>query len=236
MIFEGSISVKAVLLANKRPIEKIVIDQKKHDKDTAFIIAKANEKGICVEKADRPDIDAICAGSSHGGVILYGGERRNDALDLLLNSKFLCLLEGIEDPFNFGYCLRSLLAAGCEGVIVGARNWLDSASTVTKSSSGASEYLPIYVANDLAETIAKVKQSHKILCATRKEAISVYQYTYDHPILLAIGGERRGLSKIVLNNSDQNIYIPYADNFRNSLNASSAVSVIAFEIMRQQQK
>jgi 23S rRNA (guanosine2251-2'-O)-methyltransferase len=236
MIFEGSISVKAVLLANKRPIEKIVIDKKKHDKDTAFIIAKANEKGIRIEKAERNDIDALCEGTSHGGVILFAGDRRNDDLDQLLRSKFLCLLEGIEDPFNFGYCLRSLLAAGCEGVIVGARNWLDSASTVTKSSSGASEYLPIYVADDLAETIVKIKQSHMILCATRKEAVSIYQYAYDRPLLLAIGGEKRGLSKIVLNNSDQNIYIPYADNFRNSLNASSAVSVIAFEIMRQQQK
>lgn len=236
MIFEGSISVKAVMLANKRPIEKIVIDKKKHDKDTAFIIAKAHELGIHVEKADRENIDALSAGTSHGGVILYGGDRRNDALDQLIKSKFLCLLEGIEDPFNFGYCLRSLLAAGCEGVIVGARNWLDSASTVTKSSGGASEYLPIYVADDLANAILKIKQSHKILCATRKEAVSIYQYNYDHPVLLAIGGERRGLSKIVLNNSDQNIYIPYADNFRNSLNASSAVSVIAFEIMRQQQK
>lgn len=236
MIFEGSISVKAVMLANKRPIEKIVIDKKKHDKDTSFIIAKAHELGISVEKAEREDIDALCAGSSHGGVILYGGDRLNDELDQLLSSKFLCLLEGIEDPFNFGYCLRSLLAAGCDGVIVGERNWLDSAATVTKSSSGASEYLPIYVANDLAETIAVIKQSHTLLCASRKEATSIYQYTYDRPLLLAIGGEKRGLSKIVLDNSDQNIYIPYADNFRNSLNASSAVSVIAFEIMRQQQK
>ena len=230
MIFEGSISVKAVMLANKRPIEKIVIDKKKHDKDTSFIIAKAHELGIRVEKAEREDIDTLCAGSS------YGGDRQSDELDQLLNSKFLCLLEGIEDPFNFGYCLRNLLAAGCDGVIVGARNWLDSATTVTKSSSGASEYLPIYVANDLAETIAVIKQSHTLLCASRKEATSIYQYTYDRPLLLAIGGEKRGLSKIVLDNSDQNIYIPYADNFRNSLNASSAVSVIAFEIMRQQQK
>ena len=236
MIFEGSISVKAVLLNNKRPIEKIVIDKSKHDKDTAFIIAKANEKNILVEKAARSEIDVLCSGSSHGGVILYGGDRQSDDLNQLLKFDFICLLEGIEDPFNFGYCLRSLKAAGCKGVIVGSRNWLDSASTVTKSSGGASEYLPIYIADNLGATIACIKQSHVILCAARKEAVSIYQYTYDRPLLLAIGGEKRGLSKIVLNNSDQNIYIPYADDFRNSLNASSAVSVIAFEIMRQQQK
>lgn len=232
-LFEGALSVKAVLLANKRVVEQVVIDDKKQDKDTAFIIKVAKAKGIDVKRANRDAIDELCSGKTHGGVICYADERINDSLDKLKDGNFLCLLEGIEDPFNFGYCLRSLYASGCEGVIVGERNWLDSATTVTKSSSGASENLPIYVSKDLNETLNSLKPRFSILCATRSNALSIYDDLGDQPILLAIGGERRGLSKIVLDHSTRNVYIPYGSDFRNSLNACSAVSVLAFEIMRQ---
>ena len=232
-LFEGALSVKAVLLANKRVIEQVIIDEKKHDKDTAFIIKIAQAKGVVVKRAKREMIDELCSGKTHGGVICYADERRNDSLDKLKEGNFLCLLEGIEDPFNFGYCLRSLYASGCDGVIVGERNWLNSATTITKSSGGASEHLPIYVTKDLNETLNSLKPRFAILCATRSQALSIYDDLGDQPILLAVGGERRGLSKIVLDHCTRNVYIPYDSDFRNSLNACSAVSVLAFEIMRQ---
>jgi len=232
-LFEGALSVKAVLLADKRVVEQVIIDESKHDKDTAFIIRVAQGKGINVKRSNRDNIDELCSGKTHGGVICYAGDRTNDSLAKLKTGNFLCLLEGIEDPFNFGYCLRSLYASGCDGVIVGKRNWLDSATTVTKSSSGASENLPIYVSNDLNETLDSLKARFSILCAIRSNAFSIYDELDDHPLLLAVGGERRGLSKIVLDHSTRNVYIPYGSDFRNSLNACSAVSVLAFEIMRQ---
>lgn len=235
MLFEGSISVKAVMLAEKRKVSKIFIDQNKHDKDTDFIIKLARSKAIEIVRSKREEIDKLTEKSSHGGVIAYASDRINDELDKLLDRDFLCLLEGIEDPFNFGYCLRNLYAAGCGGVLVSERNWLDSSTTVCRSSAGASEYLNIHVYSDLEKTLTKIKKSHLIICAARKDAISIYQQDYQRPLLLAIGGEKRGLSKIVNEFSDQNVFIPYANEFRNALNASSAVSVIAFEIYRQKE-
>lgn len=233
-LFEGSLSVKAVIQAKKRPVDEVIIDQDKHDRDTGFIIAKAHEAGIKVTKAKRERIDELSSGKTHGGILCQAGPRINDPLEQLMTGNFLCILEGIEDPFNFGYCLRSLMAAGCDGVIVGARNWLDSAMTVAKSSTGASEYLNIHVSENLETTLQQLRQKYVILCAARNDAVSMYDYHFDQPLVLAVGGERRGLSKTVLDSSTQNIYIPYNSHFRNALNACSAVSVLAFEIMRQQ--
>ncbi|MEG1732809.1 MAG: RNA methyltransferase substrate-binding domain-containing protein [Longicatena sp.] len=141
-IVEGNISVKAALLANKRPIEKIIVDEKKRDKDTSYILRKAKELGVLIESVDRTIIDSLAQGKTHGGLLAVCGEREFQSLNDVIKKEdvFLALVEGIEDPFNFGYVLRSLYAAGCDGVIIPPRNWTSAASVVTKSSAGASEY------------------------------------------------------------------------------------------------
>lgn len=236
MIFEGAISVKAAIMAKRRIVEKVIVDKNKRDRNISYIINQALASNIPVEYVERNAIDELCMSTNHGGIIAFVDKRESDLFDTIAKARLICLLEGIEDPFNFGYCLRSLLAAGFEGVIVGERNWLSSADVVTKSSAGASEYLAIYTSKDIAQDLFVLKKTHTILCADRKDATSIYQINYDQPLVLAIGGEKRGLSKAVLSIADTNIYIPYANEFRNALNASSAVSVIAFEIMRQLQK
>ncbi len=71
------------------------------------------------------------------------------------------------------------------------------------------------------------------MSAMRKDAIEYFEADFNQPLVLAIGGEMRGLSQTVLTLSDQNVYVPYANDFRNALNASSAVAAISFEIVRQ---
>ena len=102
-----------------------------------------------------------------------------------------------------------------------------------KSSAGASEYLNIVVSDDIPSLIKDVKK-HGVKCfaAMRKDAISCFDADYTGPSLIAIGGEMRGLSKGVLEQMNQNIYIPYANDFHMALNASSATAVLAFEVLR----
>lgn len=239
-ILEGNISIKAALLAKKRSIHKIIVDEQKHDKDTSFILHRAKEAGIEIERKERAEIDVIASGKTHGGIIAHCGERSYASLSQLVHEgeQFFALIEGVEDPFNFGYVLRALYAAGCEGVIIPPRNWTSAAGVVAKSSAGASEYLELIIAKDMDQLLQELEENNiELVCGLRKDdAINVYTYTFPKRTCLAIGGELRGLSKIVRSHSKQNIFIPYANDFRNAMTAASSTAILAFEYLRQKQK
>lgn len=239
LLLEGNISVKAALLAKVRTVCEVIVDEHKNDKDTRFILAKAYEAGAEVNRVSRGTIDNIAEGKTHGGLIARVSERRYQSLaDVIsLSNPFLALVEGVEDPFNFGYLCRILYAAGCEGLLVSSRNWSSAAKVVTKSSAGASEYLPIIPIEDFDKALCQLHERQiKIYCAMRENAIEYYDADFKSPVCIAIGGEMRGLSKTVLSHSDQNIYIPYPNEFRNALNAAGAASAIAFECVRQRRR
>lgn len=236
-ILEGNISVKASILAQRRVVTHIVVDEAKHDKDTRFILHRAKERHIPITTMKREEIDALASGKTHGGLIAECEDRSYQTLDKYMNKEtvFLALIEGVEDPFNFGYVLRSLYAAGCDGVLIPPRNWTSAAGVVTKASAGASEYIDLIIADDISNQLQQLK-AHDIslVCALRNDSsINVYDYTFPDRVCLAIGGELRGLSKAVQNASDQNIYIPYANEFRNAMTAASSTAILAFEHLRQ---
>lgn len=236
-ILEGNISVKAAILAKRRIIHEIMIEKKKYSKDTRFIIKQAMQQNISIHECERKEIDALASGKTHGGMIAVCEERNYQQLEAYEHKAtvFLALLEGIEDPFNFGYIIRALYAAGCEGIIVPPRNWSSAAGIVTKASAGASEYIDMIVAEDMKEAIAACKaQQIQLVCALRSEhSKNVYEYTFPDKMILAIGGELRGLSKPVQAESDQDIYIPYANQFRNAMSAASSAAILGFEHFRQ---
>lgn len=238
-ILEGNISVKAALLAGRRSITKILVDHKKRDKDTSFILRKAKSLGIEISTSTRAEIDEVAQGKTHGGLIAYCKERTYQTLAECVQQEqtFLCILEGIEDPFNFGHVLRTLYAAGCNGVIIPPRNWTSAAGVVTKASAGASEYLNLIIADDMIALLQEMKQKNiQLLCAQRKDAISLYDYEFPSKCCIAIGGEMRGLSKIIEQASDQNLFIPYNQEFKNAMTASSSAAIFAFEYVRQSLK
>lgn len=236
-ILEGNISVKAAILAGKRKIYKLYVDKKKKDKDTSYILHRAKERKIPVVFTSREEIDDIASGKTHGGLVAVCGPRTYDSLDNVLKKKevFLALAEGVEDPFNFGSILRTLYAAGCDGVLVGKRNWSTAAGVVGKSSAGASEYINLIEVEDMDACMKQLQINNiHIVCAMRSDdAISLYDYQFPNRFLVAIGGEMRGLSKPVLNHSDQNLYIPYRSEFRNALGAAASAAIFGFEIVRQ---
>lgn len=235
---EGVLSTKAVVEAKKRDVYKILISQQKRSRNLSYLIKIAKESGIDVEFCDVSEIEKYSEGG-HGGVLALVSPRRYDTLESMLeNDKpFIAVLEGIEDPFNFGYCLRSLYASGCHGVIVSGRNWSEVSNVVTKSSAGASEFINLYASEDLEATIIALKhEGLKMYAANRADATSLYDTTFNDALILAIGGEKRGLSKKVEALADHNIYIPYANDFRNAINGSSATAIVSFEIFRQRGK
>lgn len=236
MLLEGNVSVKAAILGNHRKVEKLYYDKHKNDKDLNFILHRAKEKGISCMPLEREEINSMATGRTHGGLVAQAGPRVYQELSECMHGKapFLVLLEGVEDPFNLGYIIRTLYSAGCDGLILPKHDWASAESTIAKSSAGAFEYMNIVMSDNLPQLVKDIKkQGVKTYAAMRKDAITYLEADYQKPSLIAIGGEMRGLSSAVRNEIEQNIYIPYANDFRNALNAASATAVLSFEVYRQ---
>ena len=118
-VFEGMTSIRAILAGNRlgvndRKIEKIILDRdkiEKNKKEIGYLRAVSEEKGFSIEETDAQTLDHMTLGASHGGIVAIGGERsilpfREDTS--LPPDGFFSLIQGIEDPYNFGYALRSL--------------------------------------------------------------------------------------------------------------------------------
>jgi 23S rRNA (guanosine2251-2'-O)-methyltransferase len=236
-ILEGIVAVRAALHAHSRKVERILIRAGKDDRPTAQLQQRARRAGIAVERLPSEAIDAVASGTTHGGVVAIAGPRRYASLDELgagETAPFLALLEGIEDPFNFGYALRSLYAAGAHGAVLGPRNWMSAAATVSRASAGASELLPLAVEKPLEAVEHCSVRGLAIVCAAaERNARSVHDTDLRGPLLLVIGGERRGISRNVLSRADAVVQIPYGRDFRGSLGTTSAAAVLAFEVLRQ---
>ncbi len=237
-IVEGKIAVKAVLNSKYRKVNKIIIAENKNNKDIDYIIEQAKKKKITVERVGGNVISELASGKTHGGIIADVTVRKMQTVISLIKKErpFLALLEGIEDSYNLGYIFRSLYAFGCDGVIM-PQHYVDyDDGNLLKSSAGASELLPIVWYDDLPEILQVLKGKNiSVISAYRgNQSVSLYEYDFkDKGVIIAIGGAMRGLSQDVLSCSDDFIHIPYANDFRNSLNAASAASVIASEIYRQ---
>ena len=241
-LLEGMTSISALLNTdpsiNDRKILHIQIDvSKKRSKaaEIGFLIAKSKEHGFPVEFVSSDVIDQAAAGSSHGGIIAFCSDRSYAELTVeqIKPNGFYVYLEGIEDPYNFGNTIRSLYAAGVDGIVIPPRNWMTAAGVVAKSSAGTSERLPILVSD--AEHVAEIFHAahYQVLCAGIRDSVSVFDAELSYPILLVIGGEKRGISRNILNEADQILRIDYGREFRGSLSASASAAVLAFEIMQK---
>lgn len=233
MIVEGTVSVKAVLEGNKRVAETLYLKKGKSSKDIAYIKKLAVNHGVTIEVVDENQFNTIANGKTNGGIALSCGKRIKETLDTLVEPKAIALIEGIEDPFNLGYCIRSLYSFGFDALVLPQRNWDHAMAQIIKSSAGAAEKISIITSDDMVETIQSIKsRGFTMVAAHRANSTSLLDYKWPNKVLLAVGGEMRGLSHKVMEQVDQRIYIPYANGFRNALNASSAIAVLGYEWMR----
>jgi 23S rRNA (guanosine2251-2'-O)-methyltransferase len=144
------------------------------------------------------------------------------------------MLDGIEDPFNFGQAIRALYAAGADGLVVRPRNWLSAAGIVARASAGTAELMPTAVAETSLDAATFFRQHGlTIACTSDKGATSLYDADLTGPLFLLIGGERRGITRSFLDQADLKVQIPYGRSFSFSLGAAAATAVISFEAARQ---
>lgn len=242
-ILEGMTSISALFDAKKRGVnDRTVLEIRfdraktvKKSRELAFLREKCREWQIRLTLTDAADIDRVSIGNTHGGIIAVCKDRTLPAPtpDNIPENGFFAFPDGIEDPYNFGYALRSLYAAGCDGILLGKRNWMSAAGVVARASAGASEALPLFAGDPVASVSLFKSLGYRIVCAGIRNSVSLYEATLKKPILLVVGGEKRGISAEILNLADEIVRIDYGRTFRGSLSAASAATVIAFEILRQ---
>ncbi len=241
-IFEGMTSIRALIdnlkdgQENARKIEKILFDKEKEKskaKELGYLRKMAELFEFDVEGTSAEIIDGYTVGASHGGIIALCDKRTYPRLskESIVENGFYVMIEGIEDPYNFGYALRSIYASGADGIVLSERNWLSAAGVVCRSSAGASERLNTYIATESFISDFKEK-GYRIVCADTKNSVSVYDADLKKPILLIVGGEKRGISASILKEADQIVRIDYGRKFDAALSAASASTILAFEIYR----
>lgn len=243
-VFEGMTSIRAIIKSmdesiSDRRIIKIIYDKNKthkNAKNIGYLKAVSDKYGFSVEESDAEFIDELTLGASHGGIIAIATYRTIPPLSSASNIKpngFYVMIEGIEDPYNFGYALRSLYPCGCDGIILPERNWMAAAGVVARSSAGASELFEIYSASAIDTADHFKKLGYTIVCADENTEHVLGKCDIPSPTLLIVGGEKRGISSTLLEKADMLIKIDYAREFRASLSAASATTMFAYEIMRQ---
>lgn len=245
-LFEGMTSIRAVISAydsgiGDRCINRIIVDKdkvKSRAKELGWLKFKSGDMGFSIEYVSSDEIDAITTGNTHGGIIAECSERTVPQLSEseIKSDGFYVMLEGIEDPYNFGYALRSLYACGADGVVLSPRNWMNASGVVCRSSAGASELLPIYESDPIESAKYFKNRGYRVLCAGIRDSVSSFDCNMSRPIYLIVGGEKRGISSALLDMADEIVRIDYTAAFGGSLSAASAASMLGYEVMRQNRK
>ncbi len=241
----GFVSIKSVIEAKSRPIHKIYIERTRFDnvmrsdlrvpeqrQYTALINSGAEYELVSKEK-----FEELMPNTNAGGVAAEVGERVFTPYEevLSLRNGYIAMLDGIEDPFNFAYALRSLYAAGVDAVVLPERNFFTASDTVIRSSAGASELIKACCVPDLADACRELKAKGYKIVSTAKNAKAkdLYRCKVSRPLCLVFGGEKRGIKQDILDNSDMCIKIKYPRDCHYSLPACSAISIIAFECAKK---
>ena len=236
---EGKISVAAALRSPYRTVNRVLLRADRQDRTMRWLQHRAREANVPVIQVDAAEIDAITHGNSHGGIAAEAGQRQFVHMKELLprgsGPAFVVMLDGIEDPFNFGQALRALYAMGAHGVALRPRNWMSAAATVARASAGASELMPMAVAATVAEAAHFYReQGLTVACAQKENAIPMDEADLTAPLFLLIGGEKRGVTRSFVKQADLSLQVPYERcDYAPSLGTTAAAAALAYEVMRQ---
>ena len=244
-ILEGMTSVSAVIHAadsdfNDRTIQTVWVDETRlvqKAKEVSYLKHQAERLGFSIEHVSPERLETVTTGNTHGGIVAFCSDRTIPPLSDLEKSiapdGFYAFLDGVEDPYNFGYALRSLYAAGIDGVVLPQRNWMTAAGVVTRASAGTSERLRLWQASPADIPAFFRAHGYRTVCAGIRDSVSLYDADLKKPLLLVVGGEKRGISRAVLDEADLTVRIDYRSDFNGSLSAAAATAVLAFEVLRQ---
>ena len=222
-----------------RPIDKLFILDGCQDGPILTIKREAKAKQTPVKFVTKERLDQLSETGKHQGVIAYAAAYEYATVEEILDNArqkgeapFVFLLDNIEDPHNLGAIIRTANLAGAHGVIVPKNRAAGLTAVVAKTSAGALNFTPVARVTNLAKTIEELKKEGIWFVCADMGGTTMYDLNLKGPIGLVIGNEGEGVGRLVKEKCDMVASIPMKGDI-DSLNASVAAGVLAYEIVRQ---
>lgn len=238
LMIEGRNAVIEAFRSGKT-IDKLFVLDGCQDGPVRTIIREAKKHDTILQFVSKERLDQLSETKKHQGVIAYAAAYKYAEVEDMLKlaekrgeDPFLILLDNIEDPHNLGAIIRTANLAGAHGVIIPKRRAVGLTATVAKTSAGAINYTPVAKVTNLAKTMEELKAKGLWFVCADMGGETMYRLNLKGPIGMVIGNEGEGVGRLVKEKCDFIASIPMKGDI-DSLNASVAAGVLAYEIVRQ---
>lgn len=240
-MIEGRNAVLEAFRSGK-PVDKLYVLDGCQDGPVRTIVREARKHDTLIQFVEKERLSQMSETGHHQGVIAYtAAYEYSEVSDMLALARergedpFIILLDNIEDPHNLGAIIRTANLAGAHGVIIPKRRAVGLTATVAKTSAGALNYTPVAKVTNLKKTMEELKKEGLWFVCADMGGEAMYDLNLTGPIGLVIGNEGEGVSRLVKETCDFVASIPMKGDI-DSLNASVATGVLAYEIVRQRLK
>ena len=240
-IIEGRNAVLEAFRAGKT-IDKLFVLDGCQDGPVKSILREAKKTDTIINFVDKQWLDRLANSGHHQGVVAQAAAYEYAEVEDILNAAkekgeapFIFILDEIEDPHNLGAIIRTANLCGAHGVIIPKRRAVGLTASVAKTSAGAVNYTPVAKVTNIAKTIEELKKEGMWFVCADMDGQTMYDLNLTGPIGLVIGNEGAGVSRLVKEKCDFTASIPMKGDI-DSLNASVAAGVLAYEIVRQRLK
>ncbi|MBR3166742.1 MAG: 23S rRNA (guanosine(2251)-2'-O)-methyltransferase RlmB [Lachnospiraceae bacterium] len=237
-VIEGRNAVREAFTSG-RDVEKLFVQDGLSDGPVKSIVREAKKHDTIIKFVKKDRLDQLSQTGAHQGVIAYVAAYNYSTMEDIFalaekkgEAPFILLLDGIEDPHNLGAIIRTANLAGAHGVIVPKNRAVGLTATVAKTSAGALNYTPVVKVTNLVRTMEELKKRGMWFVCADMDGEVMYKLSLTGPMGLVIGNEGSGVSRLVKEACDMTAAIPMKGDI-DSLNASVAAGVLAFEIVRQ---
>ena len=238
LTIEGRNAVMEAFRAGK-PIDRLFVLDGCQDGPVKSILREAKKQDTIVKFVSKERLNQLSPEGKHQGVLAYIAAYHYGQVEEMLEAArekkeppFLFVLDGIEDPHNLGAIIRTAHQAGAHGVIIPKNRAVGLTAAVAKTSAGALNYIPVAKVTNLVKTMEDLKREGLWFVCAHMDGEVMYRLNLTGPIGLVLGGEGKGVSRLVRETCDMTAAIPMKGKL-DSLNASVAAGVLAYEIVRQ---
>lgn len=240
-VIEGRNAVIEAFRAGKT-IDKLFVLEHCKEGSMNTVLREAKKQGTVINYVKRERLDQMSETGKHQGVIAYIAAYEYGSVENILKKAedkgeqpFVIILDDIEDPHNLGAIIRTANLAGAHGVIIPKHRASGLTATVVKASAGAINYTPVAKVTNISKTIEELKEKGLWFVCADMDGTTMYDLDLKGPIGLVIGNEGKGVSRLVKEKCDFIAKVPMFGDI-DSLNASVAAGVLAYEIVRQRLK
>lgn len=240
-VIEGRNAVIEAFRAGKT-IDKLFVLEHCKEGSMNTVLREAKKQGTVINYVKRERLDQMSETGKHQGVIAYIAAYEYGSVEDILKKAedkgeqpFVIILDDIEDPHNLGAIIRTANLAGAHGVIIPKHRASGLTATVVKASAGAINYTPVAKVTNISKTIEELKEKGLWFVCADMDGTTMYDLDLKGPIGLVIGNEGKGASRLVKEKCDFIAKVPMFGDI-DSLNASVAAGVLAYEIVRQRLK